>query len=121
MRVLDFTFKILTGCGCWTPNSWTSPCKRLLYRAYTIFIFVLISTFTLSQFIDLILIVDNADDFTDNFYMLLAMIVSCSKMSCLLINRNNIILLTDILQEMPCKPVEPDEVKIRKKFDKIIE
>jgi len=121
MRVLDFTFKILTGCGCWIPDSWTSPYRRLLYHAYTIFIFVLISTFTLSQFLDLILIVDTADDFTDNFYMLLAMIVSCSKMFSLLINRSNIALLTDILRKKPCEPIEPDEVEIRQKFDRLIE
>lgn len=121
MRVLDFTFKLLICCGCWTPEAWTSLHKRLLYYAYTIFIFLLISTFTLSQLLDLILTVDNADDFTDNFYMLLAMIVSCSKMFSLLINRNNIALLTNILRKKPCKPIDPDEVKIRQKFDRIIE
>ncbi|XP_072754227.1 uncharacterized protein [Anoplolepis gracilipes] len=121
MRVLEFTFKILTICGCWTPNSWTSSYRCLLYHVYTIFIFVLISTFTLSQFLDLILIVDNPDDFTDNFYMLLAMIVSCFKMSSLLLNRSNIAMLTDTLMKKPCIPIEPDEMKIRRKFDRIIE
>lgn len=75
----------------------------------------------MSQFLDLILIVDNADDFTDNFYMLLAMIVSCFKMFSLLINHSNIALLTDILRKKPCKPIESDEVEIRQKFDKLIE
>lgn len=75
----------------------------------------------MSQFLDLILIVDNADDFTDNFYMLLAMIVSCFKMFSLLINRSNIALLTDVLRKKPCIPIEPDEVEIRLKFDKLIE
>jgi len=121
MRILGFTFKILKGCGCWMPNSWTSPYKRLLYYAYTIFIFVLISTFTLSQLLDLILVVDNADDFNNNFYMLLAMIVSCFKMLSLLGNHNNIALLTDILTKKPCIPLEPNELEIRQKFDKLIE
>ncbi|XP_011640454.2 odorant receptor Or1-like [Pogonomyrmex barbatus] len=121
MRVLGLTLKILTSCGCWIPNSWTSPYKRAMYYAYTTFIFLLINTFTLSQFLDLILIVDNADDFIDNFYILLAMIISCSKMFSLLINRNNIVLLTEILTKNPCKPVEDDELEIRQKFDKIIE
>jgi len=121
MRVLDFTFKILISCGCWIPDCWTSSYRRLLYHAYTIFIFVLISTFTLSQFLDLILTVDNADDFTDNFYMLLAMIVSCFKMFSMLINRSNIALLVDILRKKPCKPIEPDEMEIRQKFDRLIE
>lgn len=121
MRVLEFTLKILTICGCWTPDSWTSSYKRLLYHVYAIFIFALISTFTLSQFLDLILIVDNPDDFTDNFYMLLAMIVSCFKMSSLLINRGNIAMLIDILMKKPCRPIDSDEIEIRQKFDRLIE
>ncbi|KAF3054568.1 Odorant receptor 164 [Nylanderia fulva] len=121
MRVLDFTFKILMICGCWIPNSWTTPYKRLVYHVYTIFIMLLIHTFMLSQLMDLILTVDNADDFTDNFYMLLAMIVSCCKMFTLLLNRNNIAMLIDILVKKPCKPVQSDEVEIQQKFDKLIQ
>lgn len=121
MRVLDFTFTILTICGCWTPDSWISSYRRLLYYVYAIFIFLLINTSTLSQFLDLILIVDNPDDFTDNFYMLITMIVCCFKMSNLLVNRGSIAILTDILTKKPCKPVEPDEIEIRQKFDRLIE
>ena len=120
MPVLDFTFKLLTICGCWTPDSWTD-CRRLLYHVYTIFILLLIHTFTLSQLLDIILIVDNQDDFTDNFYMLLAMIVSCFKMISLLINRGNIAMLTDILMNGPCRPLEPAEIEIQQRFDKLIE
>lgn len=121
MRILGFTFKILTSCGCWVPDSWTSPYRRLMYHLYTLFILLLINTFTLSQFLDIILTVDNPDDFTDNFYMLLAMIVSCFKMFSLLMNRGNIAMLIDILTKEPCTPLEPDEVEIRQKFDKLIE
>ncbi|KAL6267818.1 hypothetical protein P5V15_000890 [Pogonomyrmex californicus] len=121
MQILDFTFKILMICGCWIPNSWTTPYKRLVYHVYTIFIMLLIHTFMLSQLMDLILIVDNADDFTDNFYMLLAMIVSCCKMFTLLMNRNNIAMLIDILVKKPCRPVQSDEIEIQQKFDKLIQ
>lgn len=88
---------------------------------YTIFILVLISTFTLSQFLDLILVVDNADDFNNNFYMLLAMIVSCLKMISLLANYSNIALLTDILTKKPCTPDEQNELEIQLKYEKLIE
>lgn len=121
MRVLDFTFKILIICGCWIPDSWTTPYKRLVYHVYTIFIMLLIHTFMLSQLMDLILTVDNADDFTDNFYMFLAMIVSCCKMFTLLMNRSNIAMLIDILVKKPCKPVQPDEIEIQQKFDRLIQ
>lgn len=121
MRILEFTFKILTGCGCWVPDSWISTYKCLIYNFYTIFILLLINTFTLSQFLDIILTVDNTDEFMDNFYMLLAMIVSCFKMFSLLINRKNIAMLIDILTKKPCAPIEPIEIEIRQKFDKLIE
>ncbi|XP_018317852.1 odorant receptor Or1-like [Mycetomoellerius zeteki] len=114
----DSTFKFLTICGCWRPDSWTSSCKRVIYHMHTFFVLVLINTFTLSQLLDIILTVDNADDFTDNFYMLLAMIVSCCKMLSMLINRKNIALLTNILMERPCRPLEPEEMEIHDKFDK---
>ncbi|XP_072753281.1 putative odorant receptor 85d [Anoplolepis gracilipes] len=118
MRILNSTFKFLIICGCWRPTSWTSPCKRVMYHMHTVFIFVLINTFTLSQLLDIILIVDNADDFTDNFYMLLAMIVSCCKMLSMLMNRKNIAILANILTEKPCKPLEPSEMEIYNRFDK---
>lgn len=121
MQILSLTFKILMICGCWVPDSWTTPYKRLVYHVYTIFILLLIHTFMLSQLMDLILTVDNADDFTDNFYMLLAMIVSCCKMFTLLSNRNNIVMLIDILVRKPCKPVESDEIEIQQKFDKHVQ
>ncbi|KAL6422691.1 hypothetical protein ACFW04_010732 [Cataglyphis niger] len=121
MHVLDFTFKILIICGCWIPDSWRTSYKRLIYHAYTIFIMLLIHTFMLSQLLDLILTVDNADDFTDNFYMLLAMIVSCCKMFTLLINRSNIVMLIDILVRKPCRPDQSDEIEIQQKFDRLIQ
>ncbi|XP_011694238.1 PREDICTED: putative odorant receptor 85d [Wasmannia auropunctata] len=70
---------------------------------------------------DLILTVDNADDFTENFYVTLAMVVSCCKMFSLLKNRNNIAELIDILMKKPCRPTEHDEIEIRQKFDNLIQ
>ncbi|XP_039308749.1 uncharacterized protein LOC120358468 [Solenopsis invicta] len=119
MSVLMFTFKVLTICGCWPPNSWTSRCKRILYVIYTILIALLINTFTLSQLLDLILIV--ADDFAGNFYITLAMFASCCKMFSLLRNCNNIAMLIDILIKKPCKPTEHDKIEIRQKFDKLVQ
>jgi len=118
MRMLDSTFKFLTICGCWRPDSWTSSCKRIIYHMHTVFVLILINTFSLSQLLDIILTVDNPDDFTDNFYILLATIVACCKMLSMLVNRNNIATLTSILTEKPCKPLEPAEIEIHDRFDK---
>lgn len=121
MHILEFTFKILIICGCWRPASWTMSYKRFIYHVYTIFIIFLIYTFMLSQLLDLLLNVDNPDDFTDNIYMLLAMFVSCCKMFTLLMNRNNIMMLIDILIKRPCKPIQSDEIKIQQKFDRLMQ
>ncbi|XP_036140054.1 odorant receptor Or1 [Monomorium pharaonis] len=121
MFILTFTFKILTFCGCGRMDSWPVSSKRLVYHVYTIIIMLLIHSFMLSQLLDLIMVVDNSDDFTDNFYVLLAMIVSCCKMIALLINRSNIEKLIKTLTNKPFRPVEPDEVKIQQKFEKLIQ
>jgi len=121
MRVLQFTFKLLTIIGCWRPESWSSLYMRIIYDAYTIFMVILLYTFLVSQFMDIIWNVNNAEDFTENFYAMLASVVSCSKMLSLLVNRNNINTLTNILTKKPYKPLEIDEINIRYKFDRLIQ
>jgi hypothetical protein len=121
MRVLQFTFKLLTIVGCWRPESWSSLFMRIVYDAYTIFLVILLYTFLVSQFLDIIWNVHNTEDFTENFYATLALVVSCTKMLSLLVNQNNINMLTNILIKEPYKPLEIDEINIRYKFDRLIQ
>lgn len=121
MNVLEFPLKILTICGCWQPKSWTSIYKHTIYRMYTFLIILIVNSFTLSQLMDIILIVDNTDDFCNNFCILLPMIITCFKLFSLLANRKNIIELTDILTKEPCKPLKLNEIRIHYKFNKGIE
>ncbi|XP_039309008.1 odorant receptor 46a-like isoform X2 [Solenopsis invicta] len=120
MRVLQLTFKILTIVGCWRPQSCSSFYLSIIYDIYTVFMIILLYTFLVSQFLDIIWNVDNAEDFTENFYATLASVVSCSKMFSLLVNRKNINMLTNVLVERPYKPSEMDEMRIRYKFDRHI-
>ncbi|XP_070156640.1 odorant receptor 46a-like isoform X2 [Polyergus mexicanus] len=121
MQILEITLKILTVVGCWPPSSWTSFCKRTVYNAYTVFVTLLLITFMLPQLMDIILNVDNTDDFADTFYIMLAMVMSICKMTGLLINRKNIGTLTNILIQKPFIPLEADEIKIRQRFEKTIQ
>ena len=121
MRVLEFTFKVLTICGCWRPESWTSLYKRIIYRVYTILVIFLVNSFALSQLMDTILIVDNSEDLSDNFSIMLPMLISCYKMLSLLANHKSIVKLTGILTEEPCRPERPNEMEIHYKFDKGIQ
>lgn len=121
MRGLQLSFKILTFVGCWRPESWSMQWRtRAIYDARTIFMIILLYAFLTSQFLDIAWNVHNADDFTENFYGTLASVVSCSKMLSLLINRDSIDTLTNVLVEKPYKPLEIDEMRIQYKFDKLI-
>ncbi|XP_036140049.1 odorant receptor Or1 [Monomorium pharaonis] len=120
MQVMQFPLKILTVAGCRPPISWSSLCKRTVYNAYTILMCLLMFTFLLPQLIDIIINVDNADDFADTFYLMIAMVNSCYKMISLLLNRKNIEMLTEALVEKPFRPLEPDEIKIREKYNNIV-
>lgn len=70
---------------------------------------------------DMILNVDNADDFSDNFFILLAIFMSCYKLFSLLTNRKSIHVLIDILKGKTCKPYTDNEMRIQYDFDKSIE
>ena len=120
MQVMQFPLKILTVAGCRPPVSWSSLWKRTVYNVYTIFVCLLLFTFMLAQLMDIILNVNNADDFTDTFYIMLAMVIASCKMLSLLLNRKNIEILTGALVEKPFRPLEPDEIEIRQKYNNII-
>lgn len=120
MQIMQVPLKILMVAGCWPPISW-SPICRMIYNIYTIFITLLLLTFMLPQLMDIILIVDNPDDFTDTFYVMLAMFMACCKMFSLLLNRKNIKIFVDMLIEKPFRPLEPDEIKVRQKFNNMIQ
>ncbi|XP_029665545.1 putative odorant receptor 85d [Formica exsecta] len=121
MRVMQVPLKILMVAGCWPPVSWSSLCKQIAYNTYTILVSLLLLTFMVPQFVDVIIHIKNPDDFTDTLYLMLAMVMACAKMLSLLINRKNIEILTNALMEKPFRPLESDEIEIRQKFDNIIQ
>ncbi|XP_076634650.1 uncharacterized protein LOC143348387 [Colletes latitarsis] len=119
MGILRRMFMLLTICGCSRPTSWTSPTKKFLYNVYTIFVFLTIHALVITQILDLVFIVDNQDDFSDNFYVTLAMIITCVKMCNMLITRKNIGTLIDTLQREPFLPMDVEEFEIRTQYDNI--
>lgn len=121
MRILESNFKLLTMCGCWRPDSWLSMHKRIAYYVHTSIIALLLHTFLLSQLMNIILTFDNADDFIDNIFLLIISFFSCCKLFIFLMNRENIIMLINILKEKPCKPSKSTEIDILYKFDKSIQ
>lgn len=70
---------------------------------------------------DLILNVDNPDDFTSTLYTMLTMCVSCYKIFSMWMNHENVETLIQALTMGLFKPVVPAEIEIQRKFDKMIQ
>lgn len=120
MHILNLTFLIVTFVGCFRPLSWTSLFKRVIYTLYRLFIIIILYTFAFLQFMDIVLNVDNPDDFTNNLYMMLNVSVSGYKLLIMWINYTNIATLINKFSEEPFKPLDSGELKICQKFDKLI-
>ncbi|EFN79921.1 Odorant receptor 46a, isoform A [Harpegnathos saltator] len=120
MQILSFNFFIYSLSGVWRPISWSSNCAKLLYSAFTVFAVVPLYFFLLTQFMDIILVVDNIDDFTNNSLVLVGMISVCCKATVIVLRRKEIIGLVEMLLTEPCKPRDEDELAIQARFDKFI-
>ncbi|EFN79922.1 hypothetical protein EAI_16204 [Harpegnathos saltator] len=106
--------------GVWRPISWSSNCAKLLYSAFTLFTVVPLYFLMLTQFMDMVLIVDNIDDFTNNSLFLVCMISVCCKATVVFLRRKAIIGLVGMLLTEPCKPRDGDELAIQARFDEFI-
>ncbi|CAL1679065.1 unnamed protein product [Lasius platythorax] len=69
---------------------------------------------------DIVLIVNNIDDFVANSLMFMTMIAACCKATIIIIRRNAIVSLIQVLLKEPCKPRDKDEVTIQTQFDEFI-
>ncbi|XP_072754238.1 uncharacterized protein [Anoplolepis gracilipes] len=121
MRVLKFTFLICAFAGCWQPSSWTSLLKHIIYKTYAMFLFSALCTFSISQFMNIILYVDNSDEFTDSLYMMLTVFVAGYKQVYLWIDRKKVMVVINALIEKPFAICEIREATIQQKFEKIVE
>jgi len=120
MQMLSFNFFIYTVGGIWRPVEWSSSGAKLLYNVFT---FIIISSeyfLVLTQFMDIILIVDNIDDFATNTLMFLTIVAVCCKATVVVVRRNAITNLMQVLMKTPCKPCDEDEVAIQSKYDMFI-
>lgn len=120
MRALKLTRTVVMIAGCLRPQSWTTLRKRVAYNIYRSYVTTMLFIFAMAQLLDMILIIDNTDDFIDNLNMLLVSSASCYKTFLMRANEEKIVELINILDEEPFKPLDQSEIKIRRKFDQII-
>lgn len=106
--------------GVWRPEEWSSNIAKLLYNVFTFIILALLYFLMITQFMDIILVVDNIDDFATNVLMFLTIVAVTCKATIVVLRRDAIINLVQVLLTAPCKPRDEDEMAIQKKFDKFI-
>jgi len=120
MPVLKFTLTILALAGCWQPISWTSIFRHIIYNAYTMLIVLTLYTFSMTQLLELILNINDADTIGDALFNIIISLLACYKTIIMRMNNDGIKMLVNNLTEMPFKPLDLNEIIIREKFDKRI-
>ncbi|XP_043285613.1 uncharacterized protein [Venturia canescens] len=113
MHILSLNFTILKFCGVWRPLPWHTGWKFVLYNCYTLIITFFISTFIVSEFIDLVSSFDSVEEFAQGSFMLLSIITVFGKMMVFLIKRREIIELTNDLVNDVCEPRDAAEIQIQ--------
>jgi len=120
-QMLKFTLLICALAGCWQPLTWTSLFKHIIYKTYAIFLIFSLYIFLISQCINIILNVGNSDEFTDALYMMLTILVAGYKQVYMWVDRKNVMIIINVLNEKPFAPYETHEIMIQKKFEKMIQ
>ncbi|XP_025266802.1 uncharacterized protein LOC112638784 isoform X2 [Camponotus floridanus] len=120
MQILSLNFFMNTIAGIWRPIDWSSNTAKLLYNAFTFIVLILEYFLMLTQFMDIVLVVDNIDDFATNTLMFLTIVAICCKATVIIIRRNSIIRLVQKLLKAPYKPQDEDEMAVQTKCDKFI-
>ncbi|XP_043285616.1 uncharacterized protein [Venturia canescens] len=113
MRTLSLNFTIFKFCGLWRPLPWHTGWKFVFYSCYTVIVILLVSTFVVSELIELISSFDSAEEFAQGSFMLLSMIGVSGKVMVLLIKRQEIIELMDDLKNDVCEPRDGIEIQIQ--------
>ncbi|KAK1122362.1 hypothetical protein K0M31_009584 [Melipona bicolor] len=109
VHTLQCSRVLLSICGCLPPSSWTSSFAKSLYRIYTSFVWLLILSLVSAQILDIVINVENQDQFSDNFYITLVVFVSGCKLSIMLKHRRSILSLIDSLENEPFSTKNDDE------------
>ncbi|EFN79919.1 Odorant receptor 46a, isoform A [Harpegnathos saltator] len=120
MELLSLNFFIYTMGGIWRPVEWTSGRSKLLYNVFSFCTIVPMYFLMVTQFMDLVLVVDNVDDFITNSLMFMTIVAVCCKATTAMVRRDLIIDLVQTLSREPCKPQDADEAAIQTKFDEFI-
>lgn len=114
----DISLDILKYFGIWSPKFFLRG-AQLLYDAFSIIIVAIVYVFTISTLLYLFLSNPNLEDFTESLFYVLALCTACVKIAIILLKRNHIIELRNMLFDKNCYPQDKIEYNIQNKFDKL--
>lgn len=120
IQILSFNILIFTLSGLWRPVQWSSKLSKLLYSVYTFIMVYLYIYVFLVHLMYIIFVVESIEDLVACSFFILSLIGLMVKTYNVLIYREQIINLIEILQEAPCKACNEEEINIQLKFDRLI-
>ncbi|KAK0080358.1 hypothetical protein PV325_014086 [Microctonus aethiopoides] len=115
MSSLSYSIFVLRGLGVWYCNRELRGWKAKIYVGYSIFIFGIMYSFTLSQYLMLNDSLDDVNDFTDALFMLVMLSVICSKMINMIVKRKIIAGMMKVLESNLFSPQDSEESAINSK------
>ncbi|XP_076648499.1 odorant receptor Or1-like isoform X2 [Halictus rubicundus] len=121
MTSFRIALSMLIVLGCLRPITWTSSFKKFVYLVYTVMAYSLLQSVLLTHLLDLIFNVRSQKDFSENVYIMTSVTGGVFKMTMLLVNRKNIVVLLNALRKEPFLPVDDEETDIKSRLDKIID
>ncbi|XP_076388993.1 uncharacterized protein LOC100882009 [Megachile rotundata] len=122
MKALRSSHILLVLCGIYLPSSsGASPLKKLFYKVYAIVPVIMMYSLFVAQSLDIAFHVTNLDEFSDNFATSSLLLVDCIKHGVLSMRRESLIELTDMLSKNLFASVTEREIKIRERYDKLVE
>ena len=118
MNILQVPFKFLSIYGVWEPENLKTSIAKKLYKIYTTIISTSMHLLFISDTISLIKS-SNMEEFNEVFFLNVTIFIVCCRIIYLLVNRNRIINLKNILHHEFCTPKNDKEFKIIDSFDYI--
>ncbi|XP_008552200.2 odorant receptor 43a-like [Microplitis demolitor] len=119
MVILKDIFTILFYVGLWKPATWHGW-KSILYTLYTSCIVIMASTFLITEVMDLIFVTSNIVEFTNNIFMMSAVISSFIKTIIIIRHRKVITDIIDMLKIYLSKISENEEIIIIDRYTRLI-
>ncbi|KAK2576113.1 hypothetical protein KPH14_007446 [Odynerus spinipes] len=117
MHILPVSFALFTYVGFWRPVDWPrNSLKYWLYNIYTVFMVFMLCLYGLCGIGDAYAD-QNVNTFIEKFTLTISVLAVCVKVINIIIRRESVISLVNMLLEKNCLPRDSEEKLIQQSFD----